>query len=179
MRWSCKSWSYSRLPLQLETLIREQTTDLFSIPFALLLWRKGARGRGRGFCIAGGTPGQCIGKVLFVGSFSTIAPSVNQHAYLWYYLCLINNNISSFSKHGNNKIPRQMWDVFHSFAVKHIKVFWIFCWNQPVHKCQIINYYCSALGLPEENEYSRLSASSTAGSSIQRHRESHTTQVKM
>uniref|UniRef100_A0A8C3GLI8 Myosin XVI n=1 Tax=Cairina moschata TaxID=8855 RepID=A0A8C3GLI8_CAIMO len=32
-------------------------------------------------------------------------------------------------------------------------------------------------GLPEENEYSRLSASSTAGSSIQRHRESHTTQV--
>ncbi|NWU92324.1 MYO16 protein, partial [Upupa epops] len=32
-------------------------------------------------------------------------------------------------------------------------------------------------GLPEENEYSRLSASNTAGSSIQRHRESHTSQV--
>ncbi|RMC06540.1 hypothetical protein DUI87_15977 [Hirundo rustica rustica] len=32
-------------------------------------------------------------------------------------------------------------------------------------------------GLPEENEYSRLSASTTAGSSIQRHRESHTSQV--
>ncbi|XP_416950.4 unconventional myosin-XVI isoform X1 [Gallus gallus] len=32
-------------------------------------------------------------------------------------------------------------------------------------------------GVPEENEYSRLSASTTAGSSIQRHRESHTTQV--
>uniref|UniRef100_G1NPS6 Myosin XVI n=1 Tax=Meleagris gallopavo TaxID=9103 RepID=G1NPS6_MELGA len=32
-------------------------------------------------------------------------------------------------------------------------------------------------GIPEENEYSRLSASTTAGSSIQRHRESHTTQV--
>uniref|UniRef100_A0A672TY13 Myosin XVI n=1 Tax=Strigops habroptila TaxID=2489341 RepID=A0A672TY13_STRHB len=32
-------------------------------------------------------------------------------------------------------------------------------------------------GLPEENEYSRLSAGNTAGSSIQRHRESHTSQV--
>ncbi|NXD09668.1 MYO16 protein, partial [Nothocercus nigrocapillus] len=32
-------------------------------------------------------------------------------------------------------------------------------------------------GLPEENEYSRLSASTTASSSIQRHRESHTSQV--
>uniref|UniRef100_A0A8C4VD38 Myosin XVI n=1 Tax=Falco tinnunculus TaxID=100819 RepID=A0A8C4VD38_FALTI len=32
-------------------------------------------------------------------------------------------------------------------------------------------------GLPEENEYSRLSASTTAGSSTQRHRESHTSQV--
>uniref|UniRef100_A0A452IYF5 Myosin motor domain-containing protein n=1 Tax=Gopherus agassizii TaxID=38772 RepID=A0A452IYF5_9SAUR len=32
-------------------------------------------------------------------------------------------------------------------------------------------------GLPEENEYSRLSASTTASSSNQRHRESHTSQV--
>ncbi|KYO41301.1 unconventional myosin-XVI isoform D [Alligator mississippiensis] len=32
-------------------------------------------------------------------------------------------------------------------------------------------------GLPEENEYSRLSASNTASSSIQRHRETHTSQV--
>ncbi|KAF2988212.1 hypothetical protein EK904_007194, partial [Melospiza melodia maxima] len=31
-------------------------------------------------------------------------------------------------------------------------------------------------GLPEENDFSRLSASTTAGSSIQRHRESHTSQ---
>ncbi|XP_039570301.1 unconventional myosin-XVI isoform X2 [Passer montanus] len=32
-------------------------------------------------------------------------------------------------------------------------------------------------GLPEENDFSRLSASTTAGSSIPRHRESHTSQV--
>lgn len=89
-----------------ETLIWEQTAGLFSIPFALLLRRKGARGRGaRDFCIAGGIPGQCIGNVIFVGSFSTIAPSVNQHTYLWCYSYLVNKNYSSFSKHGNSKYP--------------------------------------------------------------------------
>lgn len=91
-------------PCNPETLIWEQTAGLFSIPFALLLRWKGARGRGaRDFCIAGGIPGQWIGNVLFVGFLSTIAPSVKQHAYLWCYSYLANNNYSSSSKHGNSK----------------------------------------------------------------------------
>lgn len=154
---------------------------MVSVPFALLLPWKQARGRGaRDFCIAGGIPGQCIGKVLFTGSLVTIAPSC-QPAYIPMMLSLHGVKVLfCFCKHGSSKYSGNVsFGVFLSFWVKHIKVFWILFWNKPVHKSQILNYYSSALGLPEENEYSRLSASTTAGSSIQRHRESHTSQVSI
>lgn len=60
-----------------ETLIWEQNAaGMVFVPFALLLPWKRVRGRGaRDFYIAGGIPGQCIGKVLFAGSLVIIASS--------------------------------------------------------------------------------------------------------
>lgn len=122
-------------------ILEQNAAGMVFVPFALLLSWKQARGRGaRDFCIAGGIPGHCIGKVLFAHSLVKIDPSC-QAACIPMMLSLHGKKeLFCFSKHENSKYSGIVWfGGFVSFLVKLIKVFWILFWNQPVHKPQIIN----------------------------------------